>query len=162
MSRSLVRRFRISTMGFAVALFYMQMSPIFTIASLCDVNQYVICFTLKAAPITPTSFLFRMDGLFCENFYDQCISLYEQLYELWTNKGRKIESIGDVVYVSLDECLENLQDQRNSSLIKRLANASLGRSVERDGTTLIRLRDMIIVLVCDQMQMSADALLENA
>ena len=102
-----------------------------------------------------------MDGLFCEDFYDQCISLYEQLYALWTNKDRKIESIEDVVYVSLDECLENLQDQRNSSLIKRLADADLGRSVERDGTTLIRLRDMVVVLVCDQMEMSADALFEN-
>lgn len=102
-----------------------------------------------------------MDGLFCEDFYDQCISLYEQLYELWTNKSRKIESIGDVVYVSLDECLENLQDQRNSSLIKRLADADLGRSVERDGATLIRLRDMVVVLVCEQMEVSADALFEN-
>lgn len=103
-----------------------------------------------------------MDKLFCDEFYDQCISLYEQLYDLWTSKNRIVENIQEVVYISLSECVENLQDERNAPLIQKLAGEDLGRSAEKDGNTLIQLRDVSVVLNCNMMSISIDPLFESA
>lgn len=78
-----------------------------------------------------------MDQLFCDEFYDQCITLYEQLHDHWVNKNRIIEDIEGTVYISLNECVENLNNQDDSPLIQKLADQTLGRSVEKDGNTLI-------------------------
>ena len=87
--------------------------------------------------------------------------MYEQLYDHWVNKNRIVENIQGTVYISLNECTENLEDKNNLPLIQKLADESLGRSVEKDGVTLIQLRDLSVVLTCSVLSIPTDALFEN-
>ena len=99
-----------------------------------------------------------MDERLNEELFDDILLLYEQLKDLWKEKGRLLKEIDGIVYISLRECIDNLTDSDKASVIQKLVSAELKHNVENDGDLMIRLRDVSIVLTCSEKGISVDAL----